>query len=329
MNTEVSNAGDTETALRIEGISKTFYTGFFRKKVDAVRDVSLSCTKGEIFGFLGPNGAGKTTTIKMILGLVRPDRGFIKILGLPAGTPASRRNIGFLPENPYFHEHLKPHELMRFHAHLMGMSSKEIRNVSKEMLDLVELDSSAHKRPLRKLSKGMLQRVGLAQAMLGRPQLLILDEPMGGLDPVGRRHFRELLINLNRKGTTIFFSSHILSDVEQICTSVAIINKGRVTKQGPLNELLDAGTDRKEIVVCGLDEDAVEILGNLSIRSSREKGNMHFIVEGDTDAFIDTVKGRGNIVSINTLRENLEDLFMREAFGKPGEESAGSGTARN
>ncbi len=233
---------ETTPALEISGLKKHFNIGFFRKRVDAVKEISFTVQEGEIFGLLGPNGAGKTTAIKTIIGLIRPGSGSIKILGQDASFTKSRRDIGYLPENPYFHEYLTPLELMSFHGSLAGLTTKQIKERSAALIEKVGL-SEAAKRPLRKFSKGMLQRMGVALALVGDPKVLILDEPMSGLDPVGRRLMADLMLELNQKGKTILFSSHILSDVERLCRRVVILNKGEVAAQGAIDELLKGEKD--------------------------------------------------------------------------------------
>ena len=232
------------SVVEISNLHKTFRTGFFRKRVDAVRGVSFSVERGEIFGLLGPNGAGKTTTLKVKMGLIKPSRGNVRIFGLDGRKPAARAKVGFLPENPYFHEYLDPRELLDFYGDLCGMKKKDIRERRNQLIELVGLKDAAS-RPLRKFSKGMLQRVGLAQAMISEPELLVLDEPMGGLDPIGRKFVADLLADLNEKGTTILFSSHILSDVERLCKRVVILNKGVNVAQGSLDDLV-GGESRDE-----------------------------------------------------------------------------------
>jgi ABC-2 type transport system ATP-binding protein len=226
-----------QTVLKVEDLVKRFHIGFFRKRVDAVRKVSFEVKKGEIFGLLGPNGAGKTTIIKTVMGLIRPTSGSIQIFGQDASKPSVREKMGYLPENPYFHEYLTPRELLSFHGRLAGLSKKEIEERRDKLIDDVGL-SHAAKRPLRKFSKGMLQRIGLAQAILAGPSFLVLDEPMSGLDPVGRKSVIDLMTSLNEGGTTILFSSHILSDVERICHRVVILNKGQKAAEGAIDELL-------------------------------------------------------------------------------------------
>ena len=230
---------ETKTVMAIEGLAKTFSIGFFRKKVEAVKGLDFSVQEGEIFGLLGPNGAGKTTTLKVLMGLIRPSRGRVSIFGVDGARPDARSKVGFLPENPYFHEYLNPRELLDFYGRLYGMKKSRIAERREELLVKVGLEDAA-KRPLRKFSKGMLQRIGLAQAMLPDPELLILDEPMSGLDPLGRKFVADLLADLNARGKTIVFSSHILSDVERLCRRVVILNKGVKVAEGTLEELVGA-----------------------------------------------------------------------------------------
>jgi ABC-2 type transport system ATP-binding protein len=233
---------DTTAVLQVEQLEKTFHIGFFRRRVRAVRSVSFEVGKGEIFGLLGPNGAGKTTTLKSVMGLIRPTRGRIRIHGEDGRLPRARTKVGYLPENPYFHEYLTPRELLAFHGRLAGLSRKDIAGRADQLIEKVGLQAAA-KRPLRKFSKGMLQRVGLAQAIMADPELLILDEPMSGLDPVGRRFMVDLMQALNRKGATILFSSHILSDVERLCHRVVILNRGEKAAEGTIEALLSAEGD--------------------------------------------------------------------------------------
>lgn len=243
----MSQQSNTHRALEVEQLHKTFHIGFFRKKVLAVRGISFGVERGEIFGLLGPNGAGKTTTIKVAMGLIRPTGGSVTIEGQDSRKPASRINIGYLPENPYFHEYLTPRELLDFHGKMCGADRTTLSKKRDELIEKVGLAEAA-RRPLRKFSKGMLQRVGLAQALIGDPDILVLDEPMSGLDPIGRKFVADLMEELNRQGKTILFSSHILSDVERLCHRVVILHKGKKAAEGTLDELLkkDAGTETLE-----------------------------------------------------------------------------------
>ncbi len=225
--------------ISVNQLYKTFRIHFFGKKVEAVRGISFDVHEGEIFGLLGPNGAGKTTTLKVMMGLIRPTRGEVKIFGNDSGKTVARKDVGFLPENPYFHEYLDPIELLDFYGRLCGMSGSKIPARRDELIEKVGL-KDARKRSLKKFSKGMLQRIGLAQAMMAEPRLLVLDEPMSGLDPIGRKFVTDLLLELNNKGTTILFSSHILSDVERLCSRVVILNKGVSVAEGSIDGLVAA-----------------------------------------------------------------------------------------
>ncbi len=233
--------------LEIENLYKTFHIGFFRKRVDAVRGVSLAVNKGEIFGLLGPNGAGKTTLIKTMMGLISPTKGTVRLFGKESRRPSARKELGYLPENPYFHEYLTPKELLDFYGRLCGMKSSDIKNERDRLIEQVGLKDAVDLQ-LRKFSKGMLQRIGLAQALLSKPTFLVLDEPMSGLDPIGRKFVADLIAELNQGGTTIMFSSHILSDVERLCNRVIILNKGVKVAEGSLNDLLkgETGTETLE-----------------------------------------------------------------------------------
>ena len=234
------------TVLKVEELRKSFRLGFVHKRVEAVRSVSFSVKSGEIFGLLGPNGAGKTTSIKVIMGLIRPTSGFVQIFDRDVQHPIAREKVGYLPENPYFHKYLNPRELLGFHGELAGLSRAEIDARRDSLIEKVGLQEAA-KRPLRKFSKGMLQRIGLAQALLAKPKLLILDEPMSGLDPIGRRFVTDLMLELNKEGTTIVFSSHILSDVERLCNRVVILNRGVKVAEGTIGELLSDETDTESL----------------------------------------------------------------------------------
>ncbi len=254
---------DGKTVFEVDNLSKIFRLGFFRKRIDAVRQVSFAVAPGEIFGLLGPNGAGKTTLIKTAMGLIQPSEGGVRLFGENSRRHRVRRRLGYLPENPYFHEYLTPGELLDFFGQLYGMPRARVRKRRDELIDLVGLADAA-KRPLRKFSKGMLQRIGLAQALLAEPELLVLDEPMSGLDPIGRKFFVDLIAELNRGGTTILFSSHILSDVERLCNRVVILNEGRIAAQGQLDELLAGST-------------GAETLESLFMRKALRVGEQHSV----------------------------------------------------
>src|SRR5438874_1066051 len=226
--------------VRVEALGKDFRHPWTLRVHTAVHALSFDVPAGEVFGLLGPNGAGKTTTLKMLLGLLPATRGRAWLLGEPAGTPSSRRRIGFLPENPYFYDHLTALEFLEYSGELAGLPRREARREAAELLERTGVGSAARVR-LRKFSKGMLQRVGLAHALMGRPRLLFLDEPMSGLDPIGRREVVELVREKKAEGTTVIFSSHILHDVEVLCDRVAILRAGRLVAPGTLDSLLEQG----------------------------------------------------------------------------------------
>jgi ABC-2 type transport system ATP-binding protein len=245
-----------QDAIELDGISRSFKNHFWQKRKTVLKDISLNIDKGEVFGFLGPNGAGKTTTIKVITGLLKPDSGKVRIFGKEVNSLEAKQRLGFLPEAPYFYEHLTGREFLKIHALLNDVKVYEPRVT--DLLQRVGLES-ARDLHLRKYSRGMLQRIGIAQALIGSPELLILDEPLTGLDPVGRKEMKDIIQEEKGKGTTIFFSSHILPDAEAVCDRIGIIINGEIRRVGALSELLRKGTRTDEI---SLEEWFVEQLGN-------------------------------------------------------------------
>jgi len=224
------------SVVEAEHLQKTFALGFFRKKVRAVDDVSFTVEPNEIFGFLGPNGAGKTTTLKMLMGLIFPSKGQARIFGRPISERAVKQRLGFLPENPYFYDYLSAEELLTYFAGLFGYRAGDRLARAKALLDEVGIGAE-RRMPLRKYSKGMVQRVGIAQALINEPDVVFFDEPMSGLDPLGRREVRELILRLRSRGCTVFFSSHVLSDAEALCSRVAILAGGRMVAAGALADI--------------------------------------------------------------------------------------------
>jgi ABC-2 type transport system ATP-binding protein len=308
-----------DNVIEVEGLKKHFRTAMRRKRVEAVRSVSFQVARGEIFGFLGPNGAGKTTTIKTIVGLIRPTAGRVRLLGGEPGALPVMARVGFLPEQPYFYDYLKPQELLDTFGRVFGLSAADRRRRIDRLLTQVGLDE-ARTKTLRKFSKGMLQRVGIAQALINDPDLVILDEPLSGLDPIGRREVIDLIASLKTQGKTVFFSSHILADIERLCDRVVIIDRGVVRAQGTLTELLDTGGSEKEILVEG--ELAGSELASISgvHRVDHVGAAVHrVVVAGEAaDAALRQLLDRGvGVLSVTERRMSLEALFLDQAFDGP------------
>lgn len=301
-------------AIKTEGLTKHYQVGFWRPRpYVALDNLTLSVGPGEVFGFLGPNGAGKTTTLKLLMQLIYPTSGHAEILGSPVGDVAVKRRIGYLPENPYFYDNLTAEELLVYFARMFGCSPSEGRTRAARLLD--EVGIGAERRfQLRKFSKGMVQRVGIAQALINEPELVFLDEPMSGLDPLGRREVRELILRLRDRGCTVFFSSHVLSDAEALCSRVAILAKGRLAAIGGLDELTSVGSRGWELVVSGL---TAEVLARLKPRLTRatELGDGRFSLELPASTIPEQLipdLGGARIVSLNPLRGTLEDVFVEQ-----------------
>src|SRR5437867_7093706 len=250
--------------IDIQNLTKDFEVGFWRKRpVRALDHLSLSVESGEVFGFLGPNGAGKTTTLKLLMNLIRPTSGCSRILGEPPDSVSMRRHIGYLPENPYFYDYLTAEEMLIYAGTLFGIRQPALGKKVELLLATVGL-ADQRKRQLRRFSKGMVQRVGIAQAIINNPQVVFLDEPMSGLDPLGRREVRQVIVSLRRKGVTVFFSSHILPDVEALCDRVAILNKGKLQQVGALHEILQVRIEGHEVILAGVPGDMIDKLNAMS-----------------------------------------------------------------
>jgi ABC-2 type transport system ATP-binding protein len=306
-----------DVAVRAEQLSKVFRVGFFGRRLEVVKDLSFSVGRGEIFGLLGPNGAGKTTTLKMLLGFIAPTRGHASVAGHPAGSLASRRRVGYLPENPALYEFLTGVEYLRFAGRLSGLSRAEARARAVRLLEEVGLAGRAD-RPIRGFSKGMVQRLGLAQALIGDPEIVLLDEPMSGLDPIGRKDVRDLIFKLREEGRTILFSTHILSDVEMICDRVGIVAFGKLTDCGSLAELVAPGVRSVELVADGVPPLLAERLAREGARvMSRDKS---LVLTFATEVFAQRatralVEGGATLVSLTPHRQTLEELFVQRAQG--------------
>ncbi len=304
-----------QAAIRTHDLTKDYKVGFWRPRPYRALDrLSIEVAPGDVFGFLGPNGAGKTTTLKLLMQLVFPTKGDAEILGRPVGDVSVRHRIGYLPENPYFYDHLTAEELLHYYAQLVGISSADRKSRVSAILDRLGIGAE-RRMQLRKFSKGMLQRVGLAQAVLKDPEVLCLVEPMSGLDPLGRRDVRALILELRDQGRTIFFSSHILSDAEALCSRVAIVAKGQLAAAGRLTDLQEFAVQGWELVVSGLTPALVDrirprVRGITSITGDR------FAIDLGADSRPDqllaelTAAGAA-LVSLNPVRETLEDLFVR------------------
>jgi ABC-2 type transport system ATP-binding protein len=307
----------SDVVLRAEGLAKTFRLDFFRKPVEAVKEVSFSVNRGEVFGFLGPNGAGKTTTLKMMMGLVKPTRGRAEVLGRPAGEVDAKRRLGYLPESPYFYEYLTAEEFLDLVGALFDLRAAERKQRRDRLIERVGL-GHARGRPLRKFSKGMLQRVGIAQALMGDPELVVLDEPMTGLDPLGRKEIRDLILELKREGRTVFFSTHILPDVEMTCDRVAMVFAGRIRSVGPLHELVSARLLSTEVAI-EVGATGLPALPEGARQRPHPDGVVIELPEGaDVNAFLAAAIAAGTrIISVSPRKESLEDLFVREAQAQP------------
>ena len=296
-------------ALNIENLHKSFSLGFMLKKKKILKGISLAVNEGEIFGYLGPNGAGKTTTIKCILGLIFPDQGKIELFGHSHLSLQAKAQTGFLPENPYFYDHLTASEFLTFYSQLFSIKKNEREEKIKGLLRIVGLEQSADLQ-LRKFSRGMLQRIGLAQSLLNDPSLVLLDEPLGGLDPIGRKEIRDIIVELKQEGKTVFLSSHILQDIEMICDRVAIIVNGEVVNQGTLKDLISEKILFTEIELSGVEEKELKNLGE----SLTEKGGrilLKVFEEDNVEKILELVKSqKGKVHSLIPRTETLEDLFV-------------------
>ncbi len=297
--------------LEFDKVSKSYRTHLSVRRGWILRDLSFSLKRGEIFGYIGPNGAGKTTSIRLTLGILFPDAGSIRLFGEPAGRVRLKEKIGFLPENPYFYDYLTAEEFLDFFGRLLGMSGADRRRRIPELLDLVGLGNRAD-RQLRKFSKGMVQRIGLAQALLNEPELVILDEPMSGLDPMGRRQVRDIILDLKKQGKTVFFSSHILQDAEMICDRVGILDRGRLLSIGPLAEFLSQRVEFWEAWVSDCQVNLEDFQAELvSAKNGDRLVRLHD--ERRLEEFLREVQKRGGrLHSLQPQKATLEEVFVKE-----------------
>jgi ABC-2 type transport system ATP-binding protein len=302
-------------AIRIDALTKDYAIGFWRRDTYRALDrLTLDIERGEIFGFLGPNGAGKTTTLKLLMQLIFPTSGRAEILGRPVGDLTVRRRIGYLPENPSFYDYLTAEELLGYFGDLFGYKGADRRKRVADLLDRVGIGAE-RRLQLRKFSKGMIQRVGIAQALLNDPEVVFLDEPMSGLDPLGRRDVRSLILELRDQGRTVFFSSHILADAEALCRHVAVLAGGRLAAAGTLSDILAFQVHGWELVISGLSP---EVLARVTprVRRATEISPGRYSLELSLDQapdrmLLDLTAAGATLVSLNPMRDTLEDFFMK------------------
>jgi ABC-2 type transport system ATP-binding protein len=302
---------ETMAVVETWNLNKIYRTGFWlNQKVQSLTNCSLSVQQGETFGLLGPNGAGKTTLLKILLGVIRPTNGRAVLLGKPIGDRATKQRVGYLPENAYFYDFLTAWEFLTFVGGLFQISKPILNKRIATTFDLVGLDQkTVKKKQLRQYSKGMLQRVGMAQALINDPELVFLDEPMSGLDPLGRYQVREIILSLKEQGKTIFFNSHILTDVEQICDRIAILARGELLCVGSLEEILGRADVYQVIIKGGEAEQLKQWITGLTL----VEGLWHGQVNGDPQALIDHLPTLdAQLISVNLARASLEEYFIRQ-----------------
>jgi ABC-2 type transport system ATP-binding protein len=309
-----------EPLIQVEGLRKTYRQGFWMRRVEAVRGISFRVTQGEAFGFLGPNGAGKTTTIKILMGLMRPTGGQVSLFGLPVPHRRSREKVGFMPENPYIYPYLTPWEFVEACARLSGLRGAVLRDRVTRVLEQTGILYAAT-RQVRRLSKGMVQRTGLAAALVADPELLVLDEPMSGLDPGGRKEVRDMILDERRRGRTIFFSTHILSDVPQLCDHVAILQRGQTVLAGRLDELLAGGVQRTDVALAGESGELRAEWERRGLVARPDKGQLVLEVPArlPVNEVLKDALARGlEVVEVAPRYQTLEELFVSKAQGGEG-----------
>lgn len=307
-----------DCVVRAERLRKVFRVGFWGRRVTAVEGLSLEVRRGEVLGVLGPNGAGKTTTLKMLMGLIYPTSGEAWIFGYPIGHHAAKAKLGFLPEAPYFYDYLTSREFLNFYGHLFGLWGATLDKRVDELLELVGM-THARDLQLRKFSKGMLQRVGIAQALINDPELVVLDEPMSGLDPIGRKEVRDLILRLKETGKTVMFSSHILHDAEVLCDRVAMILKGQLVACGQVADLIGRGTTQAvEIVVDRLSPEGIAQLQSLGSKVVMQGERVMAVLNSQqqVDEALEVIRtAKAKLISLIPHKVSLEDIFIREAQG--------------
>jgi ABC-2 type transport system ATP-binding protein len=308
-----------EVVLEVAGLRKTFKLGLLRKRVEAVRDVSFEVRRGEVFGFIGPNGAGKTTSIKMMLQLIFPSGGQVKLFGASTFDPEARRRLGYLPENPYIYAYLKPLEFLDLCGRLASMPRAKRKARAEELVNKLGI-AHALDRPIGRFSKGMMQRLGFCQALLHEPELLILDEPFSGLDPIGRKDIRDLLLEQKAAGKTFLLTSHVLSDVETLSERVAIVRQGKIVAYGALDDLLRPEVRRVEVELSHVSAELRARLDKAATQVRELDAQITLVVvegdEGLPELLKLSLAGGARILAVTPDRETLEDLFVRKAVSE-------------
>jgi ABC-2 type transport system ATP-binding protein len=302
-----------DPVIQIGGLCKDYRVGFWGRRVTVLRDLTLAVQAGETFGYLGPNGAGKSTTIKLLLGLIQPTAGDGQVLGFSLGDPVARQHIGFLPENPSFYEYLTGEEFLTYCGRLLGMRRGRLREQTPALLAEVGLDRAARQQ-IRKYSKGMVQRLGLAQALLGDPHLLILDEPLSGLDPIGRKEVRDLILRQRAAGRTVFFSTHILPDVEMICERVGILVGGRLVRSGSMRTLLGEELESIEVTATSIPAETLAAVERLALSPPLVQDDRVMVrLPGEAElkiALFMLVGAKSRVLSVVPQRRSLESIFL-------------------
>lgn len=303
---------EKQPIIQTFSLRKTYRTGFWlNKTVTSLQQCSVQVMSGETFGLLGPNGAGKTTLLKILLGLSKPSAGRGFLLGKPLGDRSAKQHIGYLPENAYFYDYLTGWEFLKYAAGLFQIPAKVQKRRIPELLDLVGLDrKTAQKKQMRRYSKGMLQRVGMAQALINDPTLVFLDEPMSGLDPMGRYQMREIILSLKEQGKTVFFNSHVLSDVEIICDRVAILALGELICEGTLDQLLGSNSQKYQVKGRGGNPQVLaELMSDFEVQAEQWHGQL----EGDPQMLLSKLESMGGtLVEMKMMRQSLEDFFIQQ-----------------
>jgi ABC-2 type transport system ATP-binding protein len=301
----------TVPALEFQNVTKTYRRWLGGQQLAALSQVSFSVAEGEVCAFLGPNGAGKTTSVSILMGFLYADRGRIRVLGFEPGSVHAKKRIGFVPENFAFYKHLNAEKLLRFHARLAGVAEEKRMALIPDLIAKVGLSAYGQLK-IGRYSRGMVQRLGIAQSLLGDPELLILDEPTSGLDPSGRKEVRDLILSLKAAGKTIFLSSHLLSEVEQICDQAVIIDRGRVVRAGGMNTLLVTG-DQVEIIASTLPEDFEAVLREWGATIERNAGDVRMVIAGGRKReVVERLWLAGSdVLRLNPVKSSLEDLYMK------------------